>query len=188
MYLIIVNVIGFILFAINTWFYSRGAEHDVDSALTITSLLGGSAGILLAILLIQRKAVKENMMSRVFLSSIIVIQIIIVLAFYGFISQDLSFAFWTFFEQQKALLLYLILINIATFFMFVLDKRNAVRHKSRIRNTTLLSLSFVGGSLGGILAMRIFKHKIRKDYFDVGLRWILAMQIVVILFLMNLRI
>ena len=54
-YLIIINVVGFVLFAVNTWLYSHTAEKQVDTALTITSLLGGSMGILLSILLFDRK-------------------------------------------------------------------------------------------------------------------------------------
>ena len=64
-YLICINVIGFILFAINTWLYSHTDEKQIDALLTITSLLGGSLGIVIAIFLIDRKAVKGNMMSRV---------------------------------------------------------------------------------------------------------------------------
>ena len=57
-YLIVVNVIGFILFAVNTWLYSHTADSQIDVVLTITSLLGGSAGILLSILVFDRKAEK----------------------------------------------------------------------------------------------------------------------------------
>ena len=72
-YLIFINVIGFILFAINTWLYSHTAEKQIDIFLTICSLLGGSFGIVIAILLIDRKAEKKNMMSRVFVSCVFVI-------------------------------------------------------------------------------------------------------------------
>lgn len=43
-YLIAINVVGFILFAVNTWLYSNTAEGQVDKFLTITALLGGSLG------------------------------------------------------------------------------------------------------------------------------------------------
>jgi len=76
-YLIIINVIGFILFAVNTWLYSNTAEGQVDKFLTITSLLGGSLGILISILIFDRKAVKGNMMSRVFIACVFVIQVVI---------------------------------------------------------------------------------------------------------------
>ena len=78
-YLIIINIIGFVLFAVNTWLYSNTAEGQIDKFLTITSLLGGSLGILISILIFDRKAVKGNMMSRVFVACVFVIQLVIFL-------------------------------------------------------------------------------------------------------------
>lgn len=53
-YLIGTNIIGFFLYLINMWLYSHTAEGQVDKFLTILSLLGGSLGILLAILIFDR--------------------------------------------------------------------------------------------------------------------------------------
>ena len=84
-YLIVVNAIGFVLYLINMWLYSNTDEGQIDKVLTITSLLGGSPGIVLAILLFDRKAEKGNMMSRVFVSSVLIIQIIVFLMINGHI-------------------------------------------------------------------------------------------------------
>lgn len=100
-YLIIINVIGFILFAVNTWLYSNTTEGQVDKFLTITSLLGGSLGILISILIFDRKAVKGNMMSRVFVACVFVIQLIIFLALQGVHGEKLTFAFWDFLRNIK---------------------------------------------------------------------------------------
>lgn len=78
-YLVIINIIGFILFLVNTLLYCFTVEGQIDSVLTIAALLGASLGIVLAILIFDRKAVKGNMMSRVFVSCILVIQIILFL-------------------------------------------------------------------------------------------------------------
>lgn len=72
-YLIGINVLGFVLYLINMWLYDHTAESNVDKLLTIVSLLGGSAGPLLAILLFDRKSVKQNMMSRVFVVCVFII-------------------------------------------------------------------------------------------------------------------
>ena len=48
-YLIAINAIGFILYLVNTWLYSHTADGQIDRILTITSLLGGSLGIVIAI-------------------------------------------------------------------------------------------------------------------------------------------
>ena len=161
----------------------------MDKFLTITALLGGSLGILLSILIFDRKAVKGNMMSRVFVASIFVIQIVIFLVLKGVHGENLTFAFWEFFAKYKSLLIYLGIINFVTFVAFAADKKAAIDGRSRIRNVTLLGLCFIGGSLGGLGAMYLFRHKTnikKNDFYVVGVPLIIVMQIVVIFYLMNL--
>ncbi len=185
-YLIIVNIIGFVLFAVNTWLYSNTAEGQIDKYLTITSLLGGSFGILISILIFDRKAVKGNMMSRVFIACIFVIQVVIFLVLKGLHGENITFAFWEFFAKYKILLIYLGIINFATFAVFAVDKIAAIEKRSRIRRITLLGLCFIGGSIGGLGAMYLFHHKTKKDYFAVGVPLIILMQVVLLFYLMNL--
>lgn len=185
-YLIIVNVIGFLLFAVNNWLYSHTAEKQVDTALTITALLGGSVGILLSILLFDRKVEKGNMMSRVFIVCIFVIQIVIFLVIKGYIAENITLAFWKFFDKHKIFLAYLGIINFITFAAFAIDKFAAIEHRSRIRIVTLLGLSFLGGSFGGLLAMYLLRHKTKKDYFTIGIPLIIVMQIIVLFYIMNI--
>ena len=83
-YLLTINVIGFVLYIVNSWLYTHTEERQIDWVLTITSFLGGSLGIVIAILVFDRKAVKDNMMSRVFVFCVLIIQIIIVLVVKGY--------------------------------------------------------------------------------------------------------
>ena len=76
---------------------------------------------------------------------------------------------------------YLLLINIATFLVFAIDKRRAVKRKWRIPEKTLLGFSLIGGSIGGLIAMHFFRHKIRKPVFAYGLPVMLLVQVIVIL-------
>ena len=186
-YLVIINIVGFILFAVNTWLYTNTAEKQVDTALTITSLLGGSVGILLSILIFDRKAQKGNMMSRVFIACVFVVQIVLFLIIKGYVAENLTFAFWSFFDKYKLLLVYLGIINFVTFVIFAIDKFAAIERRSRVRIVTLLWLAFIGGSIGGLLSMYIFRHKTNKDYFTVGIPLIIIMQIVVLFYLMNVQ-
>lgn len=188
LYLIIINVIGFILYIINMLLYSLTDEAQIDALLTITSLLGGSLGIVIAILLFDRKALKGNMMSRVFVSCILVIQIIVFLILKGHIKTDLTFAFWNYFAKHKVLLVYLLAINIITLIVYALDKIAAIEDNYRIRIVTLLGLAFIGGSIGALTAMYVFRHKTQKDYFTVGVPLIILMQATVIFYLMNIKI
>ena len=120
-YLIAINAIGFILYLVNTWLYSHTAEGQIDRILTITSLLGGSLGIVIAIFLFDRKSVKDNMMSRVFVICVLIIQIIIFLMVKGHIKTDLTFAFWEFFGAHTILIVYLLAINVVTLIAFAVD-------------------------------------------------------------------
>ena len=80
---------------------------------------------------------------------------------------------------HSSLILYLIIINVITFVIFGVDKYKAIRQEWRIRESTLLGLALIGGSIGGWLAMYIFHHKIKKVKFFVGIPVILVIQIVV---------
>ena len=184
-YLVIINITGFILYLINTLLYRFTAEGQIDAVLTIVSLLGGSLGIVVSILIFDRKAEKGNMMSRVFVSCILVIQVVLFLVLRGHHADHLTLAFWTFFDRHKILIAYLVIINFITFAAFAVDKIAAIERKSRIRIVTLLALAFFGGSVGGLIAMYLLRHKTRKDYFTVGIPLIMIMQVVLLFYAMN---
>lgn len=184
-YLIFANIIGFALFLINTLLYTYTENGQIDVILTITSLVGGSLGIVLSILVFDRKALKGNMMSRVFVICVLIVQVVLYLFLKGNNIKDITFGFFDFFSENKTILIYFLVINIITFVFFAIDKYNAVTHRSRIRIVTLLALSFMGGSIGGLIAMYLLRHKIKKDYFAVGLPMILFTQFVFIFYLMN---
>lgn len=177
-YLIIVNLIGFILYLINMWLYNHTANGQIDKFLTIFSLAGASAGIVLAILIFDRKPVKENMMSRVFVACVFVIQFIVILLIKGIYADTITTTISQILSDYSVFLIYLGLINIVTFIAFAIDKKNAVEHRKRIRIITLLGLAFIGGTVGGLLAMYLFRHKINKDYFTIGIPLIIIMHIV----------
>ena len=69
-------------------------------------------------------------------------------------------------------LIYLVAINIVTFFMYGIDKwrstsdrllptgrKKAKNSKWRIRETALLGLAVLGGSIGAWLGMKVWHHK-----------------------------
>ena len=184
-YLLVVNAIGALAYLINLLLYRHTANGRIDVIVTMVSLLGGLAGMLLMILLFDRKAEKENMMSRVFIICIFIIQVIMLLIFKGHHAEHFTFAFWKFFAEHRILLIYLGIMNLVTFIVFAIDKANARANRSRIKIVTLLGLSFAGGSVGGLVSMYLFRHKTQKDYFTVGMPLIIVMQVVVLFYLMN---
>ena len=76
--------------------------------------------------------------------------------------------------------LWLIAVNLVTFALFGTDKRRAVLGRWRIRESVLLGASLIGGAAGGLLAMRLFRHKTRKWYFAFGVPLMLMLQAVLL--------
>ena len=80
---------------------------------------------------------------------------------------------------------YLAIINLATFIVYAVDKYKAIHEQWRISEATLMTMSAVGGSLGGLLAMYTFRHKTKKKKFTVGLPVMLSIQAVLVLLLLE---
>jgi uncharacterized membrane protein YsdA (DUF1294 family) len=82
--------------------------------------------------------------------------------------------------MEKIITIYLVSINVVTFLMFGLDKWKARRSKWRIRETSLLGLAVLGGSIGAMLGMKVWHHKTMHKKFKYGLPLILLIQIALI--------
>ncbi len=80
--------------------------------------------------------------------------------------------------------IYVAVVNITTFFAFAVDKQKAKRGTTRISEKALITLSFLFGALGGILAMYLFRHKTRKPKFYITLPLFLILQIITFTFLL----
>ena len=67
--------------------------------------------------------------------------------------------------MKQALYVWIFLMSLITFVAFGVDKRRAVRHQYRISEKALITISLLGGGIGGWLGMRVFHHKTRKLKF-----------------------
>ena len=187
-YLLIINIIALVIYGIKVLVYKHQTRDWFEKLCMFIVLLGGSAGILLMIILFDRKAVKENMMSRVFTLCMLVIQAILLLIVKGYHGDQMHIDFWDYLMQHRILLIYLAVVNILTIIVFGVDKMNAKSNRQRVRIVTLLGLAFIGGSVGALIGMYGFHHKTKKAYFTVGVPLILLMQVVVLFYVMNMRI
>lgn len=185
-YLLIINIIALVIYGIKVLVYKHQTRDWFEKLFMFIALLGGSAGILLMIILFDRKAVKENMMSRVFTLCMLVIQAILLLIVKGYHGDQIHIDFWDYLMQHKILLIYLAVVNILTIIVFGVDKMNAKSNRQRVRIVTLLGLAFIGGSVGALIGMYGFHHKTKKAYFTVGVPLILLMQVVVLFYVMNM--
>ena len=77
-------------------------------------------------------------------------------------------------------LIYLVIINVVTFFVYGIDKWKAKKSKWRIRETTLLGLSVFGGSIGAWLGMKVWHHKTLHKKFRYGVPAIIIIQLLLI--------
>lgn len=78
---------------------------------------------------------------------------------------------------MKFLLFYFFAINYIAYTTFVVDKERAQKGKQRIAEKNLLTLCFLGGSIGGWFAMKKLKHKTAKQSFKMKFYAILALQV-----------
>lgn len=69
---------------------------------------------------------------------------------------------------MSILVWYLAAINFTTWVVYGLDKGRAKSGKWRIPERTLLLLALVGGSLGVLAGMIMFRHKTRKPKFYIS--------------------
>lgn len=83
------------------------------------------------------------------------------------------------------LIVYFICINIISMLAMGIDKKRAIKHVWRIPESNLFILAFIGGSIGSIIGMQLFRHKTRKKIFLYGMPAILIVQLFVFFFLLQ---
>ena len=77
------------------------------------------------------------------------------------------------------LLLWLLLMSLAAFILFGIDKWKAKRPNARrIPERTLFFLAMMGGSIGALLGMKVWHHKTKHKTFTIGIPVILVIQII----------
>jgi len=74
-------------------------------------------------------------------------------------------------------IVYLIIINVCTFLVFLWDKIRAKNGEWRVKESTILLLSAIGGTPAAFGARAIFRHKTRKQPFGYFLIAIAVIQV-----------
>lgn len=72
----------------------------------------------------------------------------------------------------------LVVVNLAAFAAFGLDKLRAVRGKWRISEEVLLLLAFLGGTVGAYGGRWMFRHKTTKQPFSGQLHRIAVLHLI----------
>jgi uncharacterized membrane protein YsdA (DUF1294 family) len=63
------------------------------------------------------------------------------------------------------------------------DKCKAMKNAWRIPEATLLGLAAIGGSLGALIGMQLFRHKTRHPKFYLGVPLLLILHIALLLWM-----
>ena len=82
---------------------------------------------------------------------------------------------------KEAIVYYLIGINVIAFLVYGIDKWKAKKSLWRIRETALLGLAVLGGSIGAWLGMNVWRHKTMHKKFNYGIPLILIAQGAIVL-------
>lgn len=80
---------------------------------------------------------------------------------------------------------YLLAVNIATFFLYGIDKYQAKKGKWRISEATLLLMAVIGGSIGAWTGMRLWHHKTMHKKFKYGIPIIIILQVALAVYLLT---
>ena len=80
------------------------------------------------------------------------------------------------------ILLYFIIINVIGFLAMAIDKWKAKNNAWRIPENTLFAITALGGGIGTIAGMYVFRHKTKKPKFTIGMPVILVLEIVLVIY------
>ncbi len=84
--------------------------------------------------------------------------------------------------------IYLIGSNLIAFILYGYDKSLALRNSkniSRVSENKLLFTTLIGGTIGALLSMSIFRHKIKKPAFIIKFSIVVIIQAIAIYFYTN---
>ena len=87
--------------------------------------------------------------------------------------------------MMKIILGYLLAVNIATFFLYGIDKYKAKNGRWRISEATLLTMAAIGGSIGAWAGMRLWHHKTMYKKFKYGIPVIIILQVALAVYLLT---
>ena len=80
------------------------------------------------------------------------------------------------------IIIYLVVINILGFLVMWIDKKKAERNAWRIKERTLFIITALGGGIGTLTGMYVFRHKTQKISFVIGIPLILILEVITALY------
>lgn len=84
--------------------------------------------------------------------------------------------------STKNIVLYFVIVNIIGFLIMYIDKKKAKKGRWRIPEKTLFIVTALGGGIGTIAGMHVFRHKTQKIAFVIGFPLITIIEIAAIIY------
>ncbi len=81
------------------------------------------------------------------------------------------------------LTVFLLIMNAVGLLVMLIDKGKARRNAWRIPEATLMGIAALGGSIGVLAGMYLFRHKTRHPKFYLGVPAILVVQVALAVFI-----
>lgn len=81
---------------------------------------------------------------------------------------------------MKILIIYLCIINFIAFIVYGVDKSKARNHQWRISENMLMFLALIGGGIGALAGMQLFRHKTKHIKFVLGVPFCIIIWVVLI--------
>lgn len=69
---------------------------------------------------------------------------------------------------MKIFSIYFLIISCISFLLMYIDKQKAIKREWRIPESTLMTLSLIGGAVGTYLGVYTFRHKTKHTKFTIG--------------------
>ena len=197
LYLIAVNAATFVVFVIDYLLCLKFPALDNMAAnsliLDIFPIAGGAAGMLLALFLLGgldrgHRMNKDNIAWWFLAIVCLIVWGLVAAAKFGLLSPSMGIdGLLSGWDTGKlgVLAIYLAVVNIVTFIAFVWDKhvaKNGNNPNRRLPEARLLALSLIGGSIGGLVAMYVVRHKTAKWYFTWGLPFFIVLDAAVVVY------
>ncbi len=88
---------------------------------------------------------------------------------------------------MRLLAIYLTLINALGLVLMYLDKQYSRKKMWRIPERTLMTVAALGGSLGSLVGMYLFRHKTKHRKFTVGVPLFLILHLALLALLILYR-
>ncbi len=89
-------------------------------------------------------------------------------------------------EFMNYIIIYIVIINIIAFAIMAADKKKARSKGQRVPESVLLTLSFIGGSVGSLLGLLICRHKTRHLKFVILFPLFLVLHILLMLLIFGI--